>query len=348
MRNTNSVEFDWEQFDDQYVGGSRLVENKSIKTKGREKVYCHESYAQDLYDKMDAYFNGRSISPKDQEEGVIYSIKDIKPISDHEVRLDSDNGMSSVVDLSKEKMFLDSISCKNISEFIKRLDDSEFKSAILGSNIVAKVVDNNRVSIWEGMCALIEQDMMNDLNSPDGPHYAYPAKILSVGNGGYTVDVKGLQCFMPGSLASSGPISDFESLVGKTVNVCVVNYSPLTKNFVVSYKKYLEKIMPYMVREELEVGMQVVVRVTGASKNGLFCAIRRSNGDFVYPSLMHRTTMSSFAENEFDHKRYIVGDIFPAFIHKINWIDDNNFRIVIGDKKPDPNVEEEIPENITE
>ena len=165
MSRTTNIEFDWEQFDDQYVGGSRLVENKSVKTNGREKVYCHESYAQDLYDKMDAYFNGRSISPKDQEEGTLYSITDIKAISKHEVRLDSDNGMSSVVDLTKEKLFLDSVSCKSVSEFIQNLEDPNFKSSLLSTNVVAKVVDNNRISIWEGRCAVVEGELMKDLNS---------------------------------------------------------------------------------------------------------------------------------------------------------------------------------------
>ena len=53
-------------------------------------------------------------------------------------------------------------------------------------------------------------------------HYGYSAKILSTNNGGYTVDIQGVKCFLPGSLASSGPITDFDALVGKTIDVCVV------------------------------------------------------------------------------------------------------------------------------
>ena len=150
----------------------------------------------------------------------------------------------------------------------------------------------------------------------------------------------GVTCFLPNSLAASGPISDYSSLVGKEVMVCIVNYSTNTKNFVVSHKKYLEITLPTRIAEELYVGKNVSVKVTGLSRNGMFCAIRDKNGDYVFASLMHRSTMSSDVEASFDRHEFIVGDMFKAFVHKINWVSDKECRIVIGDKEPEKEKEE--------
>jgi hypothetical protein len=210
----------------------------------------------------------------------------------------------------------------------------EFKRELLNDDLVAKVVDSNRVSIWEGYRAKIESGFMEDLTRKGGPKYGYSAKILELNNGGYTVDIMGVRCFLPSSLAASGPITDFESLIGKTVQVCVVNFSNVTKNFVVSHKKYLEITLPSRVAEELAIGKEVSVKVTGQSKNGLFCAIQDKTGEFSFASLMHRSTMSPDMEASFDKKEFVLGDMFHAFIHKISWDDKGGCRIVIGDRAP--------------
>lgn len=323
--------FDWSLYDNGY-DGKNLTPNRNVKTKHGDVVYCHESYAQELYDLMEAHFNGQTYTPKDQIKGSLYSVKSLEQVSDHEVILDTFGGMSAIVDMNKEHQFIDYIGCENVKQFMGALKDPDAKEIILQHARTAKVIDN-RVSIWEGVRSNIENDFMDQLK--DGkPRYGYSAKILSVNNGGYTVDVNGIKCFLPGSLAASGPISDFDALVGKTVNVCVVNFSKQTNNFVVSHKKYLELTLPSRVKNELIPGLRIHVRVTGQSKNGLFCAIRDVNGDYPFASLMHRSTMSPDMEGSFDRGEFIVGDMFMAYIHRIDWTDDGKYRIVIGDQMP--------------
>ena len=111
----------------------------------------------------------------------------------------------------------------------------------------------------------------------------------------------------------------------------------------VSHKKYLELTLPARVANELEPGMRVNVKVTGRSKNGLFCAIRDVHGEYPFSSLMHRSTMSPIIESSFDRGEFMNGDVFMAYIHRIEWSDDNKYRIVIGDQKPD--LSDEIKEN---
>ena len=324
-------DFDWSLYENGY-NGKNLIPNRNVKTKHGDVVYCHEPYAQDLYDMMEAHFNGQVYTPKDQITGSIYNVKSITQVSDHEVILDTFGGMSAVVDMNKEHQFIDSIGCGSVKQCMVALKDPEAKEIILQRARTAKVVEN-RVSIWEGVRANIEREFMEQLK--EGTHkYGYVAHILSVNNGGYTVDINGVKCFLPGSLAASGPITDFESLVGKTVNVCVVNFSKQTSNFVVSHKKYLELTLPSRVENELTPGLRVNVRVTGQSKNGLFCAIRDAHGEYPFASLMHRSTMSPDMESSFDRGEFIVGDMFMAYVHRIDWTDDGKYRIVIGDQMP--------------
>jgi ribosomal protein S1 len=324
-------DFDWSLYENGY-NGKNLIPNRNVKTKHGDVVYCHEPYAQELYDMMEAHFNGQVYTPKDQITGSIYNVKSLTQVSDHEVILDTFGGMSAVVDMNKEHQFIDSIGCSSVKQFMAALKDPEAKEIILQRARTAKVVEN-RVSIWEGVRANIEHDFMEQLKEGT-PKYGYAAHILSVNNGGYTVDINGVKCFLPGSLAASGPITDFESLVGKTVNVCVVNFSKQTSNFVVSHKKYLELTLPSRVEHELTPGLRVNVRVTGQSKNGLFCAIRDAHGEYPFASLMHRSTMSPDMESSFDRGEFIVGDMFMAYVHRIDWTDDGKYRIVIGDQMP--------------
>jgi ribosomal protein S1 len=336
--------FDWSLYEDGYDGGTSLRRNTKVKTHGNDIVYSHEPYAQELYDLMEDYFSGRKTqaTPKDSKSGVVYNVQNISALSDHEVVIDSDNGMSAVVDLNKEAQFVKHVGFNRAADFTNALKDDKFREELVASNLLAKVIDSNRVSIWEGYKSRIEKEFMEDLLRKDGPKYAYLGKVVSANPGGYTVDIMGLNCFMPASLASNGPISDPESLVGTELKCCVVNYASLTKNFVVSHKKYIETTLPARIREELYVGKPVFVKVTGVSKNGLFCAIKDSEGKWMFSSLMHRTTMSNCFEEMFDEGQFVAGDEFRAYVHKLNWGDGDSCRIVIGDNEPVETEKEEL------
>lgn len=328
-------DFDWGLYENGYTGGNTLVVNNAVKTNGKDKVYCHEAYAQELYDMMEAHFKGQAIGPKDQLRDTIHEVSDIRAASDHEVVVDSPNGASARIDLNKELSYIRSLGYENVKEFVDdvRARKKEIMDE-LGSNMAVKVLDKNRVSLWEGKLAKIKAEFANQLKN--GPSFAYYGKITAINNGGYTVNIKGVDCFLPGSLASSGPITDFDALVGKSLYVCVVNYSHLTNNYVVSHKKFLELELPGRVERELKAGQHVRVKVTGCSRNGVFCAIEDTNGEYIFPSLMHRSTMSHDAEMDFENRLYRVGDMFHAYIYRITWNEKGQYRIVIGDKEPTP------------
>ena len=334
--------FDWSLYENGYTGGNSLVVNKSVKVKSpNDKVYCHEPYAQALYDMYEAYTDGSNkYNPKDALKGTVYSVTDIRAVSDHEISIDTTNGMSAVIDLNKEKQYLDTLNCRSVDLFVAAVKTRpDFRKSLIENNLNAKVIDNGRVSLWDGHLAKIEAEFVAQIKNPTSAYYA---TVKEINNGGYLVDIQGIKCFLPGSLAAAGILTDFEALLGKTIPVMIVNYVPAS-GFVVSYKKYLEIILPSKIEEELTIGQEVACKVTGSTKNGVFVQFKDKNGEWIFSGLIHRSVMSKDFEERFDHHEFRVNDEMHAFISDI--LENNGkYRIVLSDslqKVNLPNKEEE-------
>ena len=329
--------FDWTPYEDGWDGVSLKV-NKKIKLQDkRDKVYCHESYAQEMYDALCAHDRGENVVPKDNIKNTLHTVVDIRKVSDHEVSVDTLGGMTAVIDLNKEKQYLETFDCKDVASFVRAIDISDtFKSALLESKVIAKVVNNGRVSLWDGHLSKIEAEFVDQIKNPNAKPVAYNAKVKEINGGGYLVEVLGVKCFLPGSLAAAGiiPADEFDKLIGKTLPVMIVNYLP-TSGFVVSYKKYLNYILPHKIETELYVGKSIGVKVTGTSKNGIFVQFRDNNKEWLFSGLIHRSVMSKEFEKRFDSKEFRIGDEFLAYVNNIIESDNGQYRIVVSDVMPE-------------
>jgi ribosomal protein S1 len=98
---------------------------------------------------------------------------------------------------------------------------------------------------------------------------AYKVRVKNVCNGGFMVDLSGIECFLPGSLAAANRIINFVDYVGKELNVMVEIYDQKRDIFVVSFKKYLKKIIDNEV-QNLSFSSKYLGTVTGASNTGVF------------------------------------------------------------------------------
>ena len=325
-------DFNWDLYKNGYNGVSLAV-NRDVKCNStKERVYSQEPYAQELY-YLYMKKNPGVIQQKDFIAGSVYTIEDMSPVSDHEVSVSMSNGMSDVIDLIKEHSFIyDYIGCQSIASFLANLKDPEYKKALIANNIKVKVVESGRLSISEGVRSRIESEFAEEIRL-NRSKYAYNALVKEINNGGYIVDIMGLKCFLPGSLAAPGIITDFKSLIGKTIPVMPINYMP-NSGFVVSYKKYLNAILPNKINEELFVGKHVSVKVTGTSKNGIFVIFKDKNNEYVFNGLVHRSVMSYDFENEFNRHSFNINDEFWAYISAINETEDGNYRIVLSDQSP--------------
>jgi len=98
---------------------------------------------------------------------------------------------------------------------------------------------------------------------------AFKVRVKNVCNGGFMVDLSGIECFLPGSLAAANRIMNFSDYVGKELTVMVEVYDQKRDIFVVSFKKYLRKIIDREV-QNLSFSTRYQGTVTGLSNNGVF------------------------------------------------------------------------------
>ena len=134
-----------------------------------------------------------------------------------------------------------------------------------------------------------------------------------------------VKAFMPGSMAAMNKLTDFDSLLGKSVYVMVESYNNKF-GFIVSHKKYLKAILPSKLEElkqEWEKNPEQLYTgtVTGTTKYGIFIEL-----DGLFTGMLHKTLISD------DLKlRWKTGEINPqeeinVYIHNID-----NGRIIFSD-----------------
>ena len=252
--NTNQSleEFDW----DAHVADcpSRMRKgNPFVKTNGNAKVFYQGADAQkwfDLYEGIMADFKA-VIEPNEHYDGTIYSA------SNDWAMLDVGHREMIYIDLSREPS-----SIKNLIEVgakftVRVLSTKNQKGFILGS-------------ISEGM----RQTIINDLKkSIETGSTAYIGTVTSmIPGGGYMVNIQGIDCFMPGSLAGANKLADFESIIGTEMYVVPVSYSYEKGTVVVSHRKYLQAMIPNEVEKLRSAAKDQVFtgEVTGSAKFGVF------------------------------------------------------------------------------
>ncbi len=125
-------------------------------------------------------------------------------------------------------------------------------------------------SIVGSLAAGYEKALKDELHKAiKDENCAFNVKVSSVCNGGFMVDLSGIQCFLPGSLAAANRIMNFADYVGKNLTVMVEIYDQRRDIFVVSFKKYLNKIIDRKV-QDLSFCEKYTGSVTGASNSGIF------------------------------------------------------------------------------
>lgn len=328
FKNPVNDTFDWSLYENGY-NGKNLIPNPKVKISSLDKVivYSHEHYAQDLLNKY--FVSNAPITPKDAVEGAMMRVTSIRPSDKSSIIVDTDGGGSFKIDLNKERDLAKFYGMEKVEDFANVVASSKENADALMNNIpFIKVLSKDRVSLWASHIQSIADQLDTELKNKKSTTY-FNGKIIGSNNGGYIVDIGGLHCFMPGSMAAAGVITDFDSLIGKDVQVMVINYVN-GMGYVVSYKKYLSMVMPKMVADELSIDMKVNTKVTGLSKNGVFVSFNNQNDEPVFSGLIHRDNMSPHMEDLFDEGNFMVGDMLYAYIHNIV-MDGDKIRIILGD-----------------
>lgn len=283
---------------------------------------------------LEAHSNGsyQEGGTKDLKENSVVRASAIAKVSDHEIRIDTNSGSSYIIDMNKEKEFINAFTTGDVTveHFVENIfAQPELGQTLLNNGILAKQLKGGRLSLWDGHLARIESEFSQQLKHPT---FAYKAHVLEANNGGYIVDIQGIRCFMPGSLAAAGIIEDFSSLVGKDIPVMIENYVN-NLGFVVSYKKYLNTILPHKIETELFIGQAIKGKVTGACEYGVFIQFPDADGEWVFSGLVHTSTMSKDFAKKFNARKFNNGDMLDLYINNI-MIKGNKQRVILSDFNP--------------
>lgn len=150
-------------------------------------------------------------------------------------------------------------------------------------------------------------------NSIGDTSVAFKGKIVELIHGGYWVNVSGILCFMPGSLAGLNKITNFESLIGKEMIFMPINYSDEKNTVIVSHREYLKTLIPSAI-EDLNDNIKEKITgvVTGVTKFGVFAEFNTCLTGLIPKESLDSNYLAKFNSNDIkagDSISFWVNDI---------------------------------------
>lgn len=318
--------FNWEEFEADNI--DRLHVNKKVKVaKGSgDKVFSFSPDAQATYNR---YKNIVVPETKELNKDSIVPISDLKVVNKDTILATINHGANDIIiDLNKEAKFFSLLTVgKDVltkDTFIESIKIPEIKKQILSMNLSAKVgSDVEKGSIWDGYVASLTKEMIGQITNPT---IAYNAVIIDTNRGGFVVEISGVvTAFMPGSAAAANKITDYDGMVGKSMEVMVESYDP-NNGFVVSRKKYLKTMLPLKLQELIEKlkenpDLTFTGTVTGSTDYGIFVEI-----DEYITGMLHKTLVSDTLRDRMRQSTVENGETITVYIHSIE-----GNRIILSD-----------------
>ena len=293
-------EFDWDAHQAECPTMFRKP-NPKINAPHGVKVFSREPYAQDMLNLLMGF---EAAKPAQMEitEGGIYT-GTVYSINQEFAAIDIGYRENVYVNMLKEEAGVKPLIVVNNEVKVQVLSKGNTRGYVLGS-------------VSAGVKTAVVSDIMSSI---EGGTTAYVGTISEmIPGGGYIVNIQGVDCFMPGSLAGINKLADFESIVGTDMYVVPVSFSTKRGTIVVSHREYLKAMIPNKVEALRESpDGERIGKVTGSAKYGVFVEF-----DDCLTGMIH------------------VNDLTPEMLkkHKAREIqpgDDINFRIkeVVSDTK---------------
>jgi predicted RNA-binding protein with RPS1 domain len=308
-----------------------LVVNKSLVVRPGDKVYSHEPYAQDLYNMI----SGQSMEVyKDLRDGQIVRVLGVsEPDENGYATIDIPGFVPVYIQYAGREL-----------DFWKynrphTVTDNAIKSVgwfgwagnspvEVGWNVmITSSAPFYQGSFYEAHISKLKERFHTDLG--DQKNW-YVAKILEKNKGGFIVDVGGIRCFLPGSLAAANKIIDFDAYVGKDVRVMVESYMHDIDMFVVSNKKYIQQALPELI-DNLDLGVLYGATVTGTAPFGIFLEFEE-----ILTGLLHVSEMSEATREAFQNHEFVPGSTMEVWIKEIG----KDRRIILTETDPNSRKQE--------
>ena len=284
-----SGEFLWDAYEATCITRTRTP-NKHIKTQNGDKVYSRESYAQELYDIL-----------------VERSPEIIPSLNVGEIR----TGKIYAVD--QEWITVD-IGYRE-SVYVKASKESEEVRQLLPGQETAVLITETKGTLTGSITGGVKHKTTMDLvESIEEGNTAWIGTVKNmIENGGYIVNVQGIDCFMPGSLAGINKLADFSSIIGQEIYVVPVSYSSDRGTIVVSHRKYLQALIPSAIQTLKDnIGVEKTGLVTGTAKYGVFVEFDKCLTGMIHSNELDENTLSKFKARDIkpgDEITFFVKDI---------------------------------------
>jgi ribosomal protein S1 len=289
------------------------------------KIFCHEPYAQELYDAMVKYEKSNSRISKDLHEGAVCKVI-AKTISYDDKTIYAEDISSSMPVAIPFREFSKDMSA------LANGEDREFFVMIYKSTKFGE----NFGSEKKALSISYKQELFDHLNEDQW----FDVTITKLIKGGYlALYKKEIECFIPGSHAAANIIHNFNDMLNKTLTVMVDNYDQANDLFILSYKKYVTQSMPTMI-ENLEFNREYTGVLTSKPYDfGVFVEI-----DGYFTGLIHQ---SEFEDYEITKRTLKTGDTLPVYVKDIT-TKGSQFRIVLTLKSDNVNSEKLAWQNLKE
>lgn len=309
-------EINWDSL---YERRKRRKPNPVILEKYGEKIYCHEPYAEEAFL---AYREGTYVS-KEVTAGALLKILSVCNITEKEVWFTCEGFSDYSIKIENEKKFY-SLFGLTTSEFLEWIGTPEGVSSFVSQNHMLHVEEsfpNVKVSLYGGYERKQSEEFFSQIKTPTT---AYVAKVIKRNDGGFLVSVAGIEGFLPGSLAATNKIMDFDSYVGKEINVMVEDHLKESNTFVFSNKRYVSHILPQKM-ESLSTEETYKGTVTGTAKYGIFVEF-----DEIFTGLLHSSKMSESMKDKFNKNEFRAGEEISFWIREIT----ADKKIILTDEDP--------------
>lgn len=307
----------------------KINTNVKVNTGDTSLVYCEEAYAQDLYNAIIGY---ESVT-KDVNKGEILKVLEFLIKNDSEIYALTEKGLIFSIAIKKEKVFLKIMDSdeKGFIEWVKLGNSKEW----LKENPQFIYVEDEqefKASLLKAHKVKFAKNLKDQIKTPTA---AYLAKITGKNQGGFFAEIHGIKCFMPGSLAAANKIVNFGDYIGKEIQVMIEDYIESSDLFIVSYKKYIDYILPFKL-DELEKYSQLTGIITGSSKHGIFVEF-----DQIFTGLLHISEMNDNTLEKHTARFYKPGDSITVWLKDIK-----DSKLILSDI--DPNIKININKEIKE
>lgn len=227
------------------------------------------------------------------------------------------------INVQKEKEWLKSVILKSHIDNNKQIfqtileNQEEITQTFQENQYYIEILENSNKRLEGAISTCFMEDVRTQFYKDiQEQKNVYECKVLERNKGGYMCEIHGISVFLPGSLASHRAITDYDSLLGKTIPVMIETFMRDMNIFVVSHKRYINSIYPTII-ENLDKTQQYTGYITGTTGFGIFVEFGEYFNGLLHLSEMSETTLAKFERAEFskgDEIKFYIKTLTPQKI----------------------------------